>query len=204
MNHDAGTLLRILGRLQRISGKLGSQWRRYYFIARERPFHRAMEIANSCVFDVPVTGGGRGSVSILEGVHLGFSLSHRIGSGAITIQARTPDSVISIGEGTYINNNSSLCAVTRIELGKKCLIGDSVAIYDSDFHAIAPEFRHADTGLSAPVVIEENVWVGSRAMILKGVVIGKNSVIGAMSLVNKPIPANSFAAGVPAKVIRSI
>ena len=54
------------------------------------------------------------------------------------------------------------------------------------------------------VSIEDNVWLGSRVMVLKGVTIGENSVVGSMSLVTKSIPSNSIAAGVPAKVLRKI
>ena len=91
-----------------------------------------------------------------------------------------------------------------IAIGNKCQIGDLVAIYDSDFHEISPATRNRSTGPSAPVRIGNNVWLGSRVMVLKGVAIGDNSVIAAMSVVTKSVPPNSLAAGIPAKVIRSI
>jgi len=55
-----------------------------------------------------------------------------------------------------------------------------------------------------PIVIEKNVWIATAATILGGVTVGKNSVTGAGAVVTKDVPANSFVAGVPAKVIRSI
>jgi acetyltransferase-like isoleucine patch superfamily enzyme len=89
-------------------------------------------------------------------------------------------------------------------IGDRCLIGDSVIIYDSDFHNLQPEIRRDARTSCAPVTIGDNVWIGSRAMILKGVTIGDDSVIGAMSLVNSSIPARCVAAGNPARVIREL
>ncbi len=111
---------------------------------------------------------------------------------------------INIGHGTWISNNVVLHAVRSIQIGDNCRIGECVAIYDADFHEVNPDTRNQSAGIVKPVVIGKNVWIGARAMILKGVTIGDNSVIGAMSLVTRDVPANSVAAGVPAKVIRSV
>ena len=75
---------------------------------------------------------------------------------------------------------------------------------DADFHEINPDTRNRSVGLVKPVSVGDNVWIGSRVMILKGASIGDNSIIGAMSLVTSSIPANCVAAGVPAKVIRQL
>ena len=103
-----------------------------------------------------------------------------------------------------INNNAAIVANKRITIGSRCRIGDGVAIFDSDFHQIDPSQRNEGDGLVIPVTIGNNVWIGSRAMILKGVEIGENSVIGAMSVVVKSVPPNTVNAGVPCRVIRSI
>lgn len=79
-----------------------------------------------------------------------------------------------------------------------------MVVIDSDFHEIDPDLRKRSTGPSEAVNIGDNVWLGSRSIVLKGVTIGDNSVVDAMSLVNKSIPANCVAAGNPAKVIRKI
>jgi maltose O-acetyltransferase len=84
------------------------------------------------------------------------------------------------------------------------LIGDQVTILDCDFHEISPITRMNGVGPIEPVVIGDNVWLGSRVMVLKGVTIGENSVVAAMSVVTKSIPPNSIAVGNPARVIRSI
>ncbi len=71
-------------------------------------------------------------------------------------------------------------------------------------HAIDPGQRSQGIGTSKPIVIQDRVWIGANSTILGGVTIGKNSIIGAGSVVNKDIPSGVIAAGVPCKVIRKI
>jgi maltose O-acetyltransferase len=139
-----------------------------------------------------------------DDTRFGYSLSPRMGNGRIVLQARSGEAVISIGSETCVNNNSVICAIQRVEIGERCLIGDMVAIYDSDFHDTNPATRFSGQGGVKPVKVGSNVWLGSRVMVLKGITIGDNSVIGAMSLVTSDIPANCLAAGVPAKVVRAL
>lgn len=159
-------------------------------------------IDSTCRFCVPVRIDGAGSVSIAAKVQLGTRFAPLIGNGCILIHARSPESQISIGVGTLTSNNISMVCRKSISIGVGCLIGDQVSIYDTDFHEIDPKKRNGTPAPSFPVVIGDNVWLGSRVMVLKGVTIGDNTVIGAMSLVTKSIPANCIAAGVPAKVVR--
>lgn len=198
-----GLWLKILERSESCAGCIRSAWYRRKFLALEKPRHRLVELSEGVVFNVPVRGG-QGTLRIGTNVMLGYSRAHRLGSGEIMLQARLPDAQIIIGDGTVFNNNTVVCAMESITIGERCLIGDSSAIYDSDFHNTDPAKRHTDTGPSSPVVIGNNVVFGSRVVVLKGVTIGDNSVIGAMSLVTKDIPANCIAAGVPAKVIKQI
>jgi maltose O-acetyltransferase len=132
----------------------------------------------------------------------GFRSAARLGSGEILLQARHPIAKLVIGKSNAFSNNVSIVANEQITLGNACRIGDLVAIYDCDFHEVNPATRHASPGATKPVHIGNNVWLGSRVIVLKGVVIGDNSVVGAGSVVTKSIPANCLAAGVPAKVIR--
>jgi len=120
------------------------------------------------------------------------------------IQPRHRESEIIIGNRNQTSNNIVMVASQRIVIGNDCQIGDQVAIYDCDFHEIAPLTRNQSCGPTMPVTIGDNVWLGSRVMVLKGVTIGDNSVVAAMSVVTKSIPPNYLAAGIPAKVIRSI
>jgi acetyltransferase-like isoleucine patch superfamily enzyme len=101
-----------------------------------------------------------------------------------------------------------ICAAISITIGKECLIGADVLIADSDFHSIKPEGRRygaaADDIGAAPVVIEDNVFIGARTVVLKGVRIGRDSVIGAGSVVACDIPEGAVAVGNPARVIRNV
>jgi len=74
---------------------------------------------------------------------------------------------------------------------------------DNDFHRLEPERRNERPD-SAPIILEDNVWLGARVIVLKGVTIGEGSVIGAGSVVTKDIPPRSLAVGMPAKVIKTL
>jgi acetyltransferase-like isoleucine patch superfamily enzyme len=197
-------LLVILNRYQRYSQRIRSAWYRGKFLFSERPRHQRIELGEAVVFLVPVRGGGQGTLQVGDKTTFGFPLAHRLGSGEIMLQARTPDAEIVIGQNTIFSNNTVLCAVRSIRIGNFCRIGDGVSIADADFHEINPATRDKSVGVIKPVNIGDNVWIGSRAMVLKGASIGDNSIIGAMSVVTSDIPANCIAVGIPAKVIRKI
>jgi acetyltransferase-like isoleucine patch superfamily enzyme len=110
---------------------------------------------------------------------------------------------LEIGENVFINYGCSIAATLSVRIGPNCNIGSHVIMMDNDFHSIAPERRH-QVPPSAPIVLEEGVWLGVRVIVLRGVTIGTGSVIGAGSVVARDIPARCIAAGVPAKVIRNI
>lgn len=109
---------------------------------------------------------------------------------------------VSIGDGTYANMNLTLIDDWKITIGKNVLIGPNVTICTTG-HPVHPAHRF-DGMYSFPVTIGDNVWIGGNVMILPGVTIGENSVIGAGSIVNKDIPANVVAVGNPCKVLREI
>lgn len=115
------------------------------------------------------------------------------------------------GARVVIGNNvgisgSCIRAHQSITIGNNVKIGGDSLIVDSDGHALDAEIRRTERDreekLCAPVVIEDDVLIGARCIIMKGVTIGHNSIIGAGSIVTKSIPANSVAAGNPCKVIR--
>ncbi|MCI8614674.1 sugar O-acetyltransferase [Parablautia intestinalis] len=109
---------------------------------------------------------------------------------------------VSIGEGTYANMNLTLIDDWQITIGKHVLIGPNVTLCTTG-HSIHPKHR-ADGMYSFPITIEDNVWLGANVIVLPGVTIGENSVIGAGSVVTKDIPANVIAFGSPCKVYREI
>lgn len=92
----------------------------------------------------------------------------------------------------------------QILIGDDVIIGANAVITDFDWHDISPVTRRTGVGDSKPVVIGNNVWIGMNAIVLKGVTIGENSVIGAGSVVTGNIPANVIAAGNPCRMVKEI
>jgi maltose O-acetyltransferase len=128
----------------------------------------------------------------------------RVVSTMATVELATSEGgTLEIGDGTYINYGCSLGATLSIKIGANSSIGSHTTLLDNDFHSLEPE-RRDEVPPSAPIVLEDRVWLGLRVIVLRGVTIGSGSVIGAGSVVTRDIPPRSFAAGVPAKVIRSI
>lgn len=115
----------------------------------------------------------------------------------------SPGATLEIGSQTFINYGCSIASTLLVRLGAHCNIGSHVIIMDNDFHRLEPERRN-EMPDSAPIILEDNVWIGVRAVILRGVTIGTGSVIAAGSVVAKDVPPRSLAGGVPAKVIRSL
>jgi acetyltransferase-like isoleucine patch superfamily enzyme len=105
--------------------------------------------------------------------------------------------VIRIGNGTYLNRNTEIVAAQAVTIGRDCKIARDVIIMDTDQHEV-PEAGL----LIRPVQIGDRVWVGSRAIILKGVTVGDDAVIAAGSVVTRDVPPRTIVAGVPARVVR--
>ncbi len=104
---------------------------------------------------------------------------------------------IRIGNGTYLNRNTEVVAAQRVTIGRDCQIARDVIIMDTDQHPLP------GLGLvTAPVTIEDRVWIGARAIILKGVTIGHDAVIGAGSVVTKDVPPRAVVVGIPARILR--
>ena len=103
----------------------------------------------------------------------------------------------------FLNYNCVILDTSPVHIGTGTFIAPGVCLACSG-HAIDPEQRSQGIGTSAPIAIEENVWLGANVTVCGGVTIGAGAVIGAGSVVNHDIPANVIAAGVPCKVIRPI
>ncbi len=100
------------------------------------------------------------------------------------------------GKG-FLNENVQITCGDQVEIGENCFIGRDVIIRSYDAHRIEKEGYQ----VAAPIKIGDHVWIGQRAMILKGVTIGDGAVIAAGSIVTKDVPAHAIVAGVPAKVV---
>jgi galactoside O-acetyltransferase len=110
---------------------------------------------------------------------------------------------VHIGDSFYANFNLVLVDDIDIYIGNHVMIAPNVTITATG-HPVHPELRKNGTQFSIPVRIEDDVWIGANVVILPGVTIGKNSVIGAGSVVTKNIPENVVAIGNPCKVLREI
>lgn len=127
----------------------------------------------------------------------------RLDSRIVTLEIVTnPGGVLEIGANTFINYGCSIAATERISIGSDCSIGTYVNIMDNNFHRLEPDRRY-EMPESQPVTLEDNVWLGTRVIVLPGVTIGTGSVVGAGSVVTRDIPPFSLAVGTPARVIRT-
>jgi len=113
------------------------------------------------------------------------------------------DGKFEIGNRNYFNRNVRIVSMDKISIGHDCLIADSVHIYDHNhrFDDLSqPISKQGYT--TAPIKIGDNVWIGTKATILKGVTIGDGAIIGAHAVVTRDVPANAIVVGNPGKVIK--
>lgn len=110
-----------------------------------------------------------------------------------------------IGSNTNINYQTEISVEYRVEIGNHCQIAGQTKIFDNNSHSIHyGNDRKMTKDDVAPVKIEDHVWVGMRSIILKGVTIGKGSVVAAGAIVTTDVPPMTVVAGNPAKVIKEI
>jgi acetyltransferase-like isoleucine patch superfamily enzyme len=100
-------------------------------------------------------------------------------------------------------SSNSVCAALRIDIGEGTFVGAGAMIFDNDFHSPLGEWNwgNAAPDNPKPVIIGRGVFIGARAIILKGVTIGDRAVVGAGAVVTKDVPARGLAAGNPARLI---
>jgi len=113
--------------------------------------------------------------------------------------------VIEIGKN-FAMTGGALVAAKRITIGNDVNLGANSTMIDTDFHPLDPIERRLNPqdAEAAPININDDVFIGMNCLILKGVTIGQNSIIGAGSVVSRDIPPGVIAAGNPAKIIKSI
>ena len=103
---------------------------------------------------------------------------------------------LRIGSNCFVNSNTSIYVRDSLIIGDNCIISQNVVIRDSDVHEIVGKLNHA------PIIIGNRVWIGTNAIILKGVEIGDGAVIAAGAVVTKSVPAHCLVGGNPAKIIK--
>jgi maltose O-acetyltransferase len=108
-----------------------------------------------------------------------------------------------IGDHVFINYQCDIIDNNLVQIGDHSILGPCVQIYTAA-HALQAEPRNQGIEIAKPITIEENVWIGGSAILLPGVTIGRNAVVGAGAVVTKSVPANTVVGGNPARVIREI
>ena len=110
---------------------------------------------------------------------------------------------IHIGDHVFLNFLCTILDCNEVHIGHHVMIGPAVQIYTAA-HLLQAEPRNQGWEVAKPIVIEENVWIGGSAILLPGVRIGRNAVVGAGAVVTRSVPENTVVAGNPARVIREI
>ncbi len=110
---------------------------------------------------------------------------------------------IHVGKGFFANYNCCIIDVARVTIGDNCMLAPNVAIYTAG-HPVHPTTRNSGFEYGVEVTVGDNVWIGGNTVILPGVHIGNNTVIGAGSVVTRDVPGFVIAAGNPCRVIREI
>lgn len=122
---------------------------------------------------------------------------------------------ITIGDHFYMGPNSWIGSEAEIQIGRCVIISNDVRIYDNNNHPTSPKAREHMSlhgfandnwewhhSASSPVIINDNVWIGQYSTILKGVTIGKGSIVATRAVVTKDVPPYAIVAGNPAKVVK--
>lgn len=118
--------------------------------------------------------------------------------------ARIASKNVSIGEGTWLGAGAEIAAAYKspVTIGARCDIAPGV-MFVTGSHEMGDAERRAGEGTSAPIIIGDGTWIGTRATFIAGAAVGAGSMVDAGSLVRGEFPPNSLIAGVPARVIRS-
>lgn len=149
----------------------------------------------------------------INSLHKNCSIS--IGSNSCLNCAIYSYGTVNIGDNVYIGN-SLILALDSIQIGNNAIISDECIIMDNNNHPTSMRLRNEmseshnffgplwkwDKSAQAPVTIEENVWIGKRAIILKGVTIGKGAIVAIGSVVTKDVRPGTIVGGNPAKEIK--
>lgn len=125
-------------------------------------------------------------------------------SGTSKMRCFAPTASITIGNHSGMTGGCLIARTRTIAIGDRCLLGPNVTILDSDFHVPWPPERRGEWApeLDRGVTIENDVWIGMNAIILKGVHIGRGSIVAAGSVVTKNVPPASLVAGNPAQIMK--
>lgn len=162
----------------------------------------------SCLHGSPVLEICKDSIGVTIGNNVRFN-NHKAGTGWFSKCALVvkPNALLEIGDNCGFNG-TLICVADSVKIGNYVQIGGGTRIYDTNFHNLDYEKRrHIRTNTiakTAPVVIEDDVFIGTNCIISKGVTIGCRSIIAAGSVVVKNIPPDCIAGGNPCKILKYI
>ena len=143
----------------------------------------------------------RGSVAVENHGSIELGERVRLDGRTVRIELVANGGRISIGDGSFVNYGASISSHASVTIGSNVLIGNYALIMDSDYHDV---HDHSLPGVSAPIVIEDDAWIGTRAMILKGVRIGRGAVVAAGAIVTSDVAPRTLVAGPTARVVREL
>lgn len=176
--------------LKRVSARYHDAWASHFLVPQFDSVGPGLRITNPR--HVEVTGSG---VRLGAHVHMMATADRPIRFTSFPHDGTWGD--IGVGDYSIVLPGVRLASALSIRVGKNCMFATNAYVSDADWHDVYD--RTAAPGGVAPVVLEDNVWIGDSAIVCKGVTIGKNSVIGTGSVVTKDIPENVIAAGNPAR-----
>jgi acetyltransferase-like isoleucine patch superfamily enzyme len=137
---------------------------------------------------------GQGEIRLGDGVAIWSHLARtQLSSG--------PGAKLSIGDHTFVNTGTSISARKEVRIGSRCQIANHVVIMDSDFHGLEDRDRPEPP---EAIIIEDDVWLAVRSTVLKGVCIGRGSVVAAGAVVVEDVPPYTLVAGVPARPVKQL
>lgn len=159
-------------------------------------------ILRGYLFALRVTKSGSmlqvaGSHVISKCVHSQLIIGNRVMLyNQVNFYLDAPGAKILIGDNTYINRRTEIMAKESVSIGRGCAISWDVVITDTDYHQLE------GTISTKPIVIGDEVWIGCKSIVLKGVTIGNGAVVAAGSVVTKDVEPYTLVAGIPAKVVK--
>lgn len=153
---------------------------------------------------IPLLLRGKGKIQFGKNFQNGVILAHHYYSSYNYILSKFKNTEVIIGDNVVMANGATIQAENKVVIEDDVMIGINCMLVDSDGHDLHPNKRHSGTPKSGPIVIKKNVIIYYNSTVFKGVTIGENSIIGSCSVVTKDIPPNVFAAGNPAKIIKSL